>query len=145
MPAAWNLKIPGVVAIMFTTISVCLPGEQYGRLMVISEGEKRKGIRHVLTECVCGVQKEINVRSLRRGLTQSCGCLRRERTREARTTHGGSSTRLYKIWRLMKERCNSTSAKDYVHYGGRGIKICRRWQHFEKFRSWAIKMGIAQS
>ncbi len=123
---------------MFTIRSVCLPGEQYGRLQVISEGEKRKNVRHVLTECTCGTRKNISVPALRAGLTQSCGCIQKE---GCNRTHGGSKTRLYRIWRHMSERCNSTSAKDYIHYGGRGIKVCCNWQHFEKFRKWALENG----
>ncbi len=123
---------------MFTIRSVCLPGEQYGRLKVISEGEKRKNGRHVLTECVCGTRKEISVHALRAGHTQSCGCLQKERSG---ITHGGSKTHLYRIWRHMRERCNNPSAKDYIHYGGRGIKVWPAWQHFEGFRNWALENG----
>lgn len=33
----------------------------------------------------------------------------------------------------MKERCNSPNNKYYKHYGGRGIKVCKRWLKFENF------------
>lgn len=33
----------------------------------------------------------------------------------------------------MRSRCLSTKDKDYRWYGGRGIKICARWDDFEVF------------
>lgn len=36
----------------------------------------------------------------------------------------------------MKTRCTNPNAKDYKHYGGRGIRVCARWLHsFENFLS----------
>ena len=44
-----------------------------------------------------------------------------------------SNTRVFKIWVHMRERCTSATAADYPRYGGRGIKVCARWQVFETF------------
>jgi hypothetical protein len=33
----------------------------------------------------------------------------------------------------MKTRCNTKSHISYPSYGGRGIKVCERWETFEKF------------
>lgn len=33
----------------------------------------------------------------------------------------------------MRERCEKSYNKDYVRYGGRGIKVCKRWQKFSNF------------
>lgn len=33
----------------------------------------------------------------------------------------------------MKARCNNPNATDYYRYGGRGIKICNKWQKFKGF------------
>lgn len=33
----------------------------------------------------------------------------------------------------MMRRCYSLTAKDYKYYGGRGIRVCRRWHKFENF------------
>lgn len=48
--------------------------------------------------------------------------------------HGGRHTKLYAIWCGMKTRCNNKNAKAYPNYGGRGIKICERWEDFSTFR-----------
>ncbi len=38
----------------------------------------------------------------------------------------------------MRERCEKSYCKDYPRYGGRGIKVCNRWQIFSNF---ATDMG----
>jgi hypothetical protein len=40
---------------------------------------------------------------------------------------------LYRLWRSMRGRCNDKSHDAYKYYGGRGITICERWQHFPTF------------
>jgi hypothetical protein len=41
----------------------------------------------------------------------------------------------YDAWQNMLKRCNNTKLKGYENYGGRGIKVCKRWYSFENF--WA--------
>ena len=55
--------------------------------------------------------------------------------------HGFTKTRLHNTWKHMRTRCNNPNAKDYKYYGGRGIKICKKWDDFIKFRKWALKNG----
>ena len=33
----------------------------------------------------------------------------------------------------MKERCNLKTDPSYKNYGGRGIKVCKRWEKFSNF------------
>ena len=47
--------------------------------------------------------------------------------------HRLSLTPLYSIWKHMRQRCQNPNNKDYRYYGGRGIRICERWQHFPNF------------
>lgn len=42
-------------------------------------------------------------------------------------------TRLYRIWSNMKTRCNNKNSSQYSDYGGRGIKVCAKWQTFAGF------------
>lgn len=48
-------------------------------------------------------------------------------------THGMVGTNIYKTWVDMKTRCYNAKAQSYRNYGGRGIRVCDRWQQFENF------------
>lgn len=36
-------------------------------------------------------------------------------------------------WVMMRNRCNSPLARNYHNYGGRGIRVCDRWNSFSVF------------
>jgi hypothetical protein len=112
-----------------------LSNQKFGRLIVISNsGVNKWGNILWLCKCVCGKEKEIVSGDLIRGNTSSCGCLRKEiEKRTKNKTHGKSYTRIYRIWIKMKERVLNPNHKFYKLYGGRGIKICKRWNKFENF------------
>lgn len=57
--------------------------------------------------------------------------------------HGGKRTRLYRVWMAMRERCNNPHNKSFKNYGGRGISVCREWDDYGIFHSWAISSGYA--
>jgi hypothetical protein len=40
---------------------------------------------------------------------------------------------LYAMWKGMRNRCLNPSGQDYALYGGRGIRICERWNNFRVF------------
>lgn len=56
-------------------------------------------------------------------------------------THGESYTRLYRIWKHMKARCQCPTCTDFKFYGARGISLCDEWQTYPEFRDWAMRNG----
>jgi len=114
-------------------------GQKFGRLTVVKGAGSDKHQR-ILYECRCdcGTFTVVLATLLRTGRTQSCGCLRLERSIEAaklsNRTHGMKQAPEYRTWCHMKERCSNSSCSDYRDYGGRGITVCERWKNsFENF------------
>jgi hypothetical protein len=64
---------------------------------------------------------------------------------ESHFKHGYEGTRLYRIWRNMKTRCQNRNATQYRYYGGRGITVCDEWDGFISFKEWALNNGYSDS
>ena len=105
-------------------------GCRYGRLTVleISHRNKRAFWR---CRCDCGELTIVSSLHLRTGHTTSCGCLK------TRTIHGHSRNKkrspTYSSWRAMISRCYNPNSTHYQYYGGRGLRVCKRWRKFENF------------
>lgn len=50
-----------------------------------------------------------------------------------RKTHGMSRSPIYYVWKTMRGRCRRPTHNRYASYGGRGIRVCERWESFEAF------------
>jgi hypothetical protein len=109
-----------------------------------SDGRRRA---YVPIRCDCGTERVVVAGNLLSGNTKSCGCLHRERASQANLIHGHAvgyaKTRLYRIWRGMRNRCLDARARNYRWYGGRGISISAAWDTFPPFIEWAIANGYA--
>ncbi len=96
------------------------------------------GRNNILAECNhCNNTKIYSQYRLARN--KSCGCKRRELISNAQHIHGLSKTVEFSTWVQMRARCNVKSHQDYRYYGGRGIKVCKRWMEFLNFYN---DMGI---
>lgn len=91
----------------------------------------------------CGNEFEAYISNVMLGRQRSCGCAKGKLLVESKGTHGGSKTRLYRIWAHIKERCNNPNCREYKWYGGRGIK--NNFQNFEEFRDYALSHGYNDS
>lgn len=119
-----------------------LTGKQFGRWMVISySGKDKHGCALWNCKCECGTERPVSGYNLKSGDSKSCGCLARNKTIERETIHGQSKTRLFKIWKGMRKRCNNPNDRVYKFYGGRGIKVCKEWDDFMAFHDWAYQNG----
>lgn len=81
---------------------------------------------HTLTCIGCGAKFKVapkRMRSARKYCTRSC----------RHTAHGMTRSAEYKVWLNMRTRCNNPQNAAFKNYGGRGIKICERWESFENF------------
>ena len=112
-----------------------ITGMIFGRLTVLYSCGVNKGHHRIwLCQCICGKQKKVLGLNLKNGNTSSCGCLAIENTKKRSTTHGMTKTIIHSRWSGMKNRCNNPHDPFWNRYGGRGIKVCDRWQNsFEAF------------
>ena len=119
-----------------------LTGETFGRLTVLHAACRTPyGHYRYVCQCDCGNIITVDGANLTSGATKSCGCFRKEVTRELKLSHGMVGTRIYRCWRNMFQRCYSPKNKEYKNYGGRGIFVCEDWHDFKKFYAWAIANG----
>lgn len=122
-----------------------LIGERFGLLIVVERSGRSKN-GNAKWRCVCDCGGEIVVRSdhLKRGRTTHCGCLCRDRIELGiNYIHGQCYTRLYTIWKGMRQRCQNPHNHAYPRYGGRGISVSPEWDDFMVFHEWAISNGYA--
>lgn len=47
--------------------------------------------------------------------------------------HGVTNSLEHRTWASIRRRCNSPAYYAYDRYGGRGIRVCERWDSFESF------------
>ena len=109
-----------------------LTGKRFGSLTVIRKHPELKGGRRAqwICDCDCGKRVIKLGKYLSNGDTVGCG----DRRCTPLVTHGDNGTPFYQSWQAMKQRCQNPNTKAYKNYGGRGIKVCRRWQKYENFK-----------
>lgn len=114
-----------------TTID--LTGQRFGRLVVVERNGTKNTFAMWLCKCDCGSEKTVQSAMLKRGQTQSCGCLSFEQKTSRATTHGQSKTLTYDRWCSMINRCTNPNQANFKRYGAAGISVCDRWGSFENF------------
>lgn len=133
-----------------------LTGCKFGRLQVLEQAGTDKN-SHTMWRCKCDCGKETKVSSwnLKKGISKSCGCYRKERLKDPEgnarflargiekhgDAKGGHPTRLYRVWQSMKTRCKNPNSDSYRHYGGNGVTICKEWETYSNFKEWAVSSG----
>jgi hypothetical protein len=113
-------------------------GQKFGRLTVISRAADRNGRVQWTCICECGKEVVAGGSNLRQGKTQSCGCLVRY---DQNKTHGMTNSPEYGVWSKMRRRCSDPAESSYPYYGGRGIRVCDRWQGKDGFANFLGDMG----
>jgi hypothetical protein len=102
-------------------------GTRFGLLTVISWHTEHS--LKALVRCDCGKEALVNRCSIVRGLQKSCGCRKGRFLPRVPGMYGtnGKPTAEYVAWCSMKQRCVDPNHKGWIHYGGRGIKVCPEW------------------
>ena len=123
-------------------------GKTFGKLTVISIEHPREW--KWKCRCGCGSERLYSPYKVLTGHTKTCGCGKVSRcienNRKYCTKHGGRYERLYGIWHGMKERCFTSTNKDYPNWGGRGITICDEWRdNYVSFKEWSLENGYADT
>ncbi len=117
-----------------------LVGKKFGRLTVLARAPARKtGMQ--LCQCKCGKKVEVSTGGLRNGNTVSCGCRRREHWNSFSRTHGQTRSPSWWSWQSMITRCTIPKTVGWKSYGGRGIRVCKRWRGKRGFENFLKDMG----
>lgn len=107
-------------------------GNRYGKLTVIGNPKRNHDTTYLLCKCDCGTEKYIRAENLGR-TTNSCGCIRSQIMHDRQFKHGQDGTPTYRCWVSMRFRCSNPNHHRWKDYGGRGIRVCERWESFENF------------
>lgn len=114
-------------------------GKRFGRLVVLEKTTEhnKSGRLLYLCKCDCGKDHKVPSYYLTSRDTKSCGCLALENLIKRSTKHGFKKSiphkKVYNTWALLRDRCNNKNNSYYSYYGGKGIKVCERWDDFTLF------------
>lgn len=111
------------------------PGDVFGEWTVLEFAFTRFNVTYMKCRCSCGIEKPVSRTHLRRGKSKSCRSCASLGSNGNNFIHGGKRSHkiTYSVWKAMRKRCNNPSDKHYSRYGGRGVKVCDRWNDFRFF------------
>jgi hypothetical protein len=89
------------------------------------------GQRGYHVRCECGNPGTVSGYALLRGISKGCS----ECYEARKGTHRETGTKLYAIWRSMKDRCLNRRCHAFPNYGERGINIHPGWLTYQGFKA----------
>lgn len=110
-----------------------LTGKRFNRLTVIERSypNTKRGCPRWLCKCDCGVEKIVNGIDLRKGKTQSCGCLQKEYAKKRKleprisnmrhmiSNYRGGARRRGLEWKLTEEQFKELTQQDCFYCGAK--------------------------
>ena len=103
-------------------------GQRHGKLTVVRIIKQNAGHR-VVALCDCGETISLTFSNF---LTKYASCVKNG-CRFTHHKHGLCRRPEFHVWITINQRCNNKGNHKYPIYGGRGIKICKRWSEFVNF------------
>lgn len=115
-----------------------LQSQRFGRLEVVGPAPNRGRRTAWLCRCDCGKERPVVATHLRKGLTRSCGCAKKDAMKKARDAHKAKAEHnetnsAYSCWRNMLARVGQLGATSYKYVGGRGLGMDPAWRKFRVF------------
>lgn len=115
-------------------------GRRFGRLTVIEcSGKIRKNgstVTYWKCRCDCGTETTVAQTELQNGVTQSCGCLQKDRAKEALHLIDGTSASILKNIHEKPPRKSNTSGYTGVYHAKDG-----RWMAYINFKKKRYNLG----
>ena len=112
-------------------------GQRLGSILVTGKAPALAGAQGWQWNYVCDCGNTGTAGSNHLLSKTSCNECARRCQAEKVTSHGhrkgGKATSLYSTWQCMRARCENKEHKSWGAYGGRGIKVCTRWESFDNF------------
>lgn len=137
-----------------TLVGRDLTGEKIGNLTVLEMIGEQCGDK-TQYKCLCDCGNEV-IKTQERLTTKnpckstwSCGCTKNRYSKsEFANKHNLTTSRIYRLYTGMINRCYNSKLGVFKDYGGRGIRVCDEWLQgdgFESFYTWAITHGYNDS
>lgn len=108
-----------------------ISGQRFGKLVVLrhhSQDRQKNGAAFNRWECKCDCGNVFVARGEYIKYGNYCDRLCKKCITNIRKQKGLSVTTIGHIWRGIINRCENTKCRSFVRYGGRGIRICKRWR-----------------
>jgi len=113
-----------------------LVGRTLGRQFVIADGPDyiySNGKREIRSWCRCECGSPPRLLYNRRLLKGDVNACKHCQNIQHGHTFVGKISRTFRAWASMINRCANHKHKQFKDWGGRGIKVCERWQTFSNF------------
>ena len=110
-------------------------GQRFNHWLVLEKiADPTKRTTRYLAKCDCGNIVNVAIGDLYGEKSTRCfNCYKRDGELNPCYRHGKHDVAEYRIWAGMHKRCKNKNEKCYKWYGGRGIKVCERWDEFKNF------------
>ena len=124
--------------------TIDISNQKFGRLTAIEKSTNISGKTVWKCICDCGKIAYVTTSNLTCNRIRSCGCIKQEILMKRNITHNQRHTKLYNVWKGIKQRCYNPKSQSYHNYGARGIKMCNEWLNdFQSFYEWSYANGYS--